>query len=95
MKTKKRARAAIKPRIEFPREGERLETDSYTARIHAPDAVMVHAAVDQGEWRECRPSVGYWWFDWTEDEAGEHELIACASFEDGRESVSETVHCVR
>jgi hypothetical protein len=83
----------IKPVIDYPKDTELLETGRYTLRVSAPGALAVSIAVDQGEWREARPSVGYWWFDWSPETAGEHELIACAAYEDGRELVSQAVHC--
>lgn len=83
--------AVVKPTIDFPKEGERLGA-SYTVRVCAPGALAVHVAIDQGPWLECRESVGYWWYDWTPEICGEHEVIACALFQGGREAVSETVH---
>lgn len=99
MKTKNRRKTSLptavtRPKIDFPRENESVGA-SYTARIHAPGALAVHVAVDQGDWRECRESLGYWWLDWTPEAAGEHELIACALFAGGREAVSDTTHCVK
>ncbi len=102
MKTRKSRQArqmtlpipVVKPAIDFPKEQEAVGA-SYTARISAPGALAVHVAIDQGSWLECRESLGYWWYDWTPEGSGEHELIACALFEGGREAVSETVHCLR
>jgi hypothetical protein len=88
-----RRAAAAKPRIEFPQEGEHLAADIYTMRVAAPDARSVSVAIDQGPWMEARHAVGYWWFDWTGMNKGEHEVIACAEYEGGREAVSESVHC--
>ncbi|MDE2236441.1 MAG: hypothetical protein KGK30_00995, partial [Elusimicrobia bacterium] len=74
---------------------ERVENESYTVRICAEQARTVRIAVDQGEWRDCRPAVGFWWFDWAPEASGEHELIACAEYESGQEAVSGLVHCVK
>jgi hypothetical protein len=92
---KARHQARPKPAIEFPKEGERLEGPAYTLRIAAPEARLVRVAVDQGPWQDARSAVGFWWFDWTPADSGEHELIACAEYAGGREAVSETVHCLK
>ncbi len=83
-----------KPSIDYPFENEAIEGDSYTVRINAPAARMVRLAIDQGDWRECRPALGYWWFDWSDFAPGEHEVIVCAEYEDGREAVSFPSHCL-
>jgi hypothetical protein len=81
-----------RPAIDYPKDAERVESPFYTFRVSAPNARAVSVAVDQGAWRECREAVGYWWFDWSPECSGEHELIACALHPDGRETVSEIVH---
>jgi hypothetical protein len=87
--------AVVKPTIDFPKEGETFACPSYTLRLSAPGALAVHVALDQGPWLECRESVGYWWYDWTPEVSGEHEVIACALSVGGREAVSEIVHCLK
>lgn len=63
-------------RVEYPREGERLECPCYTFHIGAiPEALAVEIAVDQGEWLPCRESLGLWWYDWTGSK-GEHSVVA-------------------
>lgn len=85
--------AAAKPTIDYPTESETLPREGYTIRVAAPGARMVRVAINQGEWRDCRPSVGYWWYDWSGYADGEHEIVACADFDDGRELVSAPAHC--
>jgi hypothetical protein len=86
---------AARPTVDYPMEGESLNSPSYTIRVSAPAALSVHVAIDQGAWLECRESCGYWWYDWTPEIGGEHELVACALFAGGREIVSDTVHCLK
>ena len=95
-KTRKTAPPAVilKPIIDYPQEGE-IVGPFYALRVSAPEALVVHIAIDQGPWLECRPAVGYWWFDWAPEESGEHEMIACALFPDGRERVSEAALCFK
>lgn len=99
-KSAKRARRthtarAVKPGVDYPKEGEVFGVGCYTIRISAPEAKMVRVAVNQGEWQDCRESVGHWWLDWSPEADGEHELIACAEYQDGREAVSPPVHCFK
>jgi hypothetical protein len=89
----KAVKLAPKPAIDYPKDGERLDPPAYTLRLSAPGARRMTVAIDQGTWQECRDAVGYWWFDWRPEGAGEHELIACAEYEGGREAVSEVIHC--
>lgn len=78
-----------KTAVDFPRQNEVVAAKDYTVRISAPEgAVGVEVAVDQGDWQACRPAVGYWWYDWSGYEEGEHELIARAKGPDGKTSSS-------
>jgi hypothetical protein len=71
--------------VDFPRQGETITGASYTLRISAPaDVQRVDLAVDQGEWRACRQSAGYWWYDWSGYENGEHEVTARLVTAEGR-----------
>lgn len=83
-----------KPVIDYPLENETIDSRCYTIRVNAPEARLVRLAINQGEWLECRPAVGYWWFDWSNYAPGEYEIIACADHAEGRETVSTTAHCL-
>ena len=63
--------------VDYPRQGETIDGVSYTFRISAPANVQkVEVAVDQGAWQPCRQSAGYWWFDWSGYDSGEHEITS-------------------
>ncbi|NNN05762.1 MAG: hypothetical protein HKL90_07660 [Elusimicrobia bacterium] len=63
--------------VDFPRQYQTIVGMTYTFRISAPESARsVEIAVDQGDWRPCRPAVGYWWFDWSGYDEGEHEAVA-------------------
>ncbi len=67
----------IRPEIEYPQQGETIVSPSYTFRVGAPaGAEGVDVSIDQGPWLACRNAAGYWWFDWSAIEDGEHEIIA-------------------
>lgn len=65
--------------VDYPREGEVVEPPEYSFRVGAPDgAEFVEIRVNQGRWRRCRRSVGYWWFDWSGFDSGEYRVMARA-----------------
>lgn len=72
--------------LDYPRRHERIMSSEYSFRISAPTNVLnVSVAIDQGPWQACRQAVGYWWYDWSGYEDGEHEIIARAEMEDDRQ----------
>lgn len=64
--------------LEYPQAGERVLPGHYAVRVAAKPEVAVEVSVDGGPWQPCREAVGYYWFDWTPSEAGEHTLVARA-----------------
>lgn len=63
--------------VDYPRQGESIEVPFYSIRLSAPeDAAAMEIAIDQGDWRACRKAAGYWWYDWSGYESGEHEIVA-------------------
>ena len=67
----------IRPEIEYPQQGESIVSPTYTFRVGAPaGAESVDVSIDQGPWLACRNAAGYWWYDWSGYEKGEHEIIA-------------------
>jgi hypothetical protein len=77
--------AEIRPEVEFPLQDEPIVSPQYTFRIGVPaSAAVVDVSIDQGPWLACRNVAGYWWYDWSGYEDGEHEIIARARGESGR-----------
>ena len=72
----KSARPRRYVRVDYPMEGENIMSEFYTFRISASPTDRVEISIDHGEWLPCRPSVGYWWFDWSHFSAGPHSLQA-------------------
>lgn len=90
-----KAPAVQRPDVDFPQQGEKVTGLQYTLRVSAPaEAGRVELSVDQGDWRPCRESVGYWWFDWADYGPGEHEFTARVHTLDGRVLLSEPRQCV-
>ena len=71
--------------LDYPKQGERIESPFYTLRVTAPQGVrIVEVSIDDGEWQPCREAVGYYWFDWSGYRDGEHEVIARIATPAGR-----------
>ena len=63
--------------VDFPHQGEKITSPQYTVRLNAPDDVSrMDISIDQGDWKPCRKAAGYWWYDWSGYESGEHAIIA-------------------
>ena len=74
--------------VDYPQEEEVVSHPSYTIRIGAPEAARVEVSLDDGPWQECRPSAGYWWYDWSGYLPGRHQARAQAHAQDGQILVS-------
>jgi hypothetical protein len=55
--------------IDHPKNGEAV-------RIGTPNQGIVELSIDGSEFKRCRHSVGYWWYDWCNIPSGEHVLVA-------------------
>lgn len=82
----KRAPAVpARPAVDFPAQDESILSAQYTFRVSAPDsAESVDVSIDQGPWLACRKAEGFWWYDWSGFDDGEHELIARTPGKNGR-----------
>lgn len=81
--------AEIRPEIEYPQQDEKVVSRQYTFRVGAPARVeSVDVSIDQGPWLACRKEVGFWWYDWSGYDDGEHEIIARTPGKGGRFLVS-------
>jgi hypothetical protein len=79
--------------IEYPKKDEVIGHPSYSFQIGAiPAAMRVDVAIDQGDWKPCRESLGLWWYDWSGYDSGEHEIVARVHKEHGKTALSQTRH---
>jgi len=81
VKTKKAAaKPAAEPKVyvvlDHPQVDEIISGLHYAIRIGASDNGAVEISFDNGEWQPCRPSAGYWWFDWGYFTPGAHKITA-------------------
>lgn len=90
MRRKHAKPAASMLAVEYPRQGETISSSDYTVRVFAPQtANKVGISIDQGPWMSCRPAVGYWWYDWSGIENGEHQIAVSMETEQGSRIISE------
>lgn len=81
-----------RPAVDFPVQDETILSPQYAFRLAAPEtAESVDISIDQGPWLACRKAVGFWWYDWSGYENGEHELIARTPGKSGRWLMSSPV----
>lgn len=62
--------------LDFPRRHEKVSSTSYAFRVGSNVDGPVEISIDDGPWQQCRPSVGYWWYDWHTDTQGKHNAVA-------------------
>ncbi len=76
--------------VDFPQDKEVVVSSEYTFRVAAsPDADRVEVSIDGGEWRPCRPAVGYWWHDWSGYSKGSYRVTARTTTSSGVVAESE------
>ncbi|MFH1723876.1 MAG: hypothetical protein ABII00_04555 [Elusimicrobiota bacterium] len=69
--------------INYPQLHERILPRHYSFRIEAKVHGQVELSIDGSPWRACRPSMGYWWYDWHCAPAGSHKVVARVLTETG------------
>jgi hypothetical protein len=80
------APAAVKTSliIDYPLEREIVASPVYTFRLSALEPRSVEVSLDGSEWRPCRESVGYWWYDWSGYQGGTYTLEARMTDRNGK-----------
>lgn len=70
--------------IDYPLEREIISAPVYTFRLSALTPESVEISFDGQEWRPCRESVGFWWYDWAGYQGGTYTVQARMVGKDGR-----------
>jgi hypothetical protein len=71
--------------VDFPQEKEVVTSPEYTLRLGASlDAAQVEVSIDGSDWKACRESVGFWWFDWSGYSKIAHKISGRVTTKDGR-----------
>jgi hypothetical protein len=74
--------------VDFPQNGERVESREYTFRISKQEQGSVEVSIDDEPWLPCRQAEGFWWRDWAGYRAGPHSVFARIILHDGRGKIS-------
>ncbi|MFI5361931.1 MAG: hypothetical protein ACHQ49_08185 [Elusimicrobiota bacterium] len=61
--------------VDHPKKRERIFHPEYTFRVETPSPEPVEVSIDGEDWKACRPSVGYWWYDWSDYGTGLHQAV--------------------
>lgn len=81
--------ASVPPTVDFPVQNETICSSHYTIRVSASEkAESVDVSIDQGTWQACRKAEGFWWYDWSDFDNGEHEVIARTPGKGGRYQIA-------
>lgn len=79
--------------IDYPQNGEKINSANYTIRIGSSGDGSVQISINNGEWLSCRFDSGYYWFDWYSIPAGKHQCIARIQLPDGTYKKSQPITC--
>lgn len=79
--------------VDYPQEGEKIMPGHYAVRVSAVPGAQVEISVDGGPDQPCRPSVGYYWFDWSPTQPGRVTFSARYRIGKGRWKKSEPRSC--
>ena len=83
--------AAVKPPrktglqvvIDYPAAHEIVRPGHYSVRLTVPGAGQAQVRFDEGEWLDCRESLGHFWHDWA-PQAGQVRIESRARIGLGR-----------
>ncbi len=71
--------------IDYPVSGEIVSGLHYAIRIGASCEGSVQIQFNGGEWLSCRPTAGYWWYDWGYFTPGDYKIAARLVNDDGKQ----------
>lgn len=70
--------------VDHPQQDQTVTSEIYTIRVDAPqDLASLEVSIDRGPWHACRHACGYWWYDWSGYDSGEHIVVARGQNRDG------------
>lgn len=76
--------------IDYPQTRETVGFGPYSLRVTAPlDARDVKISLNDGPWKQCRKTDGYYWLDITNEHPGEQIAISRVIHADGTVAVSQ------
>ena len=79
--------------IDYPSNGKKIQPGHYSVRIGASGGGTVQVSINGGNWKDCRPSAGYYWYDWVSIPQGNHKISARIQISSGKHKKSKIVRC--
>ncbi|PIS46486.1 MAG: transaldolase [Elusimicrobia bacterium CG08_land_8_20_14_0_20_51_18] len=79
--------------MDYPKNLETITARYYAVRIGASDCVNVEVSINDQPWQNCRRSVGYWWYDWTNIQPGTYQILARMNKGNGQYLMSKRRRC--
>ena len=79
--------------VDYPKNLENITARHYAVRMGASDCTGVDISVNDQPWQPCRHAVGYWWFDWSDLQPGNHQLVARMHKRNGEYLISKRRRC--
>ena len=61
------------PNVDYPQAGEKVQRGHYSIRISGCTGEC-QAAIDDGDWQNCRAADGFSWYDWAPEQPGTHRI---------------------
>ena len=59
--------------IDYPQAGEKVQRGHYSIRVSGCEGEC-QAAIDDGDWQNCRNADGFSWYDWSAEQSGAHRI---------------------
>jgi hypothetical protein len=70
--------------VDHPQQDQTVTSSAYTIRVDAPETLAsLEVSLDRGPWHACRHACGFWWYDWSGYDSGEHVVVARGQNRDG------------
>ena len=70
--------------IDHPVNDEIVSGMHYAIRMGSSSNGTVELEINKSGWLPCRPSAGYWWYDWSHFTPGKYRLTACLKDSSGK-----------
>ncbi len=79
--------------IDYPQNGDKIQTHYYGVRIGASAGHRVEFSIVGGAWHPTRINSGYFWYDWHNIPAGPHKCVARITLLDGKINAEQHLSC--
>lgn len=90
---KKRIEQKTHIAIDHPQNGEKIHPHHYAIRVSSSGGDGVELSIKNGDWKSCRYSAGYYWFDWCSIEPKKYQIVARMRLPSGKYKKSNIIQC--